>query len=459
MKQLFTQSENYKSEYSCSIVRVEELTPVEGSDFLVKTTVNGESVVVRHDEVKTGDVMFYISNECEISGKFLFTNNLYNNSLLNSNAREEDAEQHKGFFEKTGRVRMIKLRGVPSYGFLFRKSSLVKLYPELERIDLDQYVGTSFDTVCGDILVKSYVPYIKHTTTTSRTSRRDRFNTLVDGTFKLHYDTELLGQHVDMLHPSTVVTISTKLHGTSIVLGNIQCNLPVQLPLYKKFINGVARLFTKPPFPSYHKEYRVIYSSRTVIKNRWVDKGSNPHTFEPTTSDVWGKYYRIIGPWIPKDTMVYGEIVGSSIQKGYDYGCPSGTDKIMIYRVVENGWELSMPEVGAWVQHLIETSGLHDTIIPTPILYRGTLQDLYPEIPVDENYGANILEAMKHDKTRLGMEAREPMCKNKVPREGVVVRFDDMQTKAFKLKTDAFKMKEAKMIDEGNIDIEMNEQL
>ena len=78
---------------------------------------------------------------------------------------------------------------------------------------------------------------------------------------------------------------------------------------------------------------------------------------------------------------------------------------------------------------------------------------------MDENYGANILEAMKHDKTRLGMEAMEPMCKNKVPRERVVVRFDDMQTKAFKLKTDAFKMKEVKMIDEGNIDIEMNEQL
>lgn len=459
MNQPFTQSENYKSEYSCSIVRVGELTPVEGSDFLVKTTVNGESVVVRHDEVKTGDVMFYISNECEISSKFLFVNNLYSNSLLNSNARDEDAEQHKGFFEKTGRVRMIKLRGVPSYGFLFRKSSLVKLYPELERIDLDQYVGTSFDMVCGDILVKPYVPYIKHTTTTSRTSRRDMFDTLVDGTFKLHYDTDLLGQHIDLLHPSTVVTISTKLHGTSIVLGNIQCNLPILLPLYKRFTNRVARLFTRPPFPSYHKDYRVIYSSRTVIKNRWIDKGSTPHDFEPTTNDVWSKYYKIIGSWIPKDTMVYGEIVGSSIQKGYDYGCPTGTDKIMIYRVVENGRELSMPEVGAWVQRLIETSGLHDNIIPTPILYHGTLQDLYPEVPVDENYGANILEKMKHDKTRLGMEAREPLCKNKVPREGVVVRFDDMQARAFKLKTDAFKMKEAKIIDEGNIDIEMNEQL
>lgn len=52
---VFTQSENFKSEYSCAVVRVGELIPVEGSDFLAKTNVFGTQIVVRKDQVKEGD--------------------------------------------------------------------------------------------------------------------------------------------------------------------------------------------------------------------------------------------------------------------------------------------------------------------------------------------------------------------------------------------------------------------
>ena len=62
---------------------------------------------------------------------------------------------------------------------------------------------------------------------------------------------------------------------------------------------------------------------------------------------------------------------------------------------------------------------------------------------------------MENDKINFGMELNEPMCKTKVPREGVVIRIvNDVKPEAFKLKTVSFKMREAKQVDAGEVDIE-----
>ena len=56
------------------------------------------------------------------------------------------------------------------------------------------------------------------------------------------------------------------------------------------------------------------------------------------------------------------------------------------------------------------------------------------------------------------MEKPEPMCIQKVPREGIVLRIDnDPLREAFKLKTVAFFEREQKLIDQGEVDGEMLE--
>ena len=56
---------------------------------------------------------------------------------------------------------------------------------------------------------------------------------------------------------------------------------------------------------------------------------------------------------------------------------------------------------------------------------------------------------MRNDKINFGMEKNEPMCRNKVPREGIVIRKnDDEISEAFKLKCQKFLKREAEMIDE-----------
>ena len=62
---------------------------------------------------------------------------------------------------------------------------------------------------------------------------------------------------------------------------------------------------------------------------------------------------------------------------------------------------------------------------------------------------------MKNDKEHFGMEEDEPLCKNKVPREGIVIRIDgDKFARAWKLKTMRHLAHEGKMNDSGEANIE-----
>lgn len=90
MNNVFTKSESFKSEYSCAVVRIGELTPIEGSDFLAKTLVLGTQIVVRKDQVKEGDLMIYAANETVLNEHFLSVNNLYEISCRDKNANNEE---------------------------------------------------------------------------------------------------------------------------------------------------------------------------------------------------------------------------------------------------------------------------------------------------------------------------------------------------------------------------------
>ena len=58
---ILSKSDNFKQEYCCSIIKVGTLKPIEGSDFLAQTFIGDASIVVRKDQVKEGDLMFYAS--------------------------------------------------------------------------------------------------------------------------------------------------------------------------------------------------------------------------------------------------------------------------------------------------------------------------------------------------------------------------------------------------------------
>ena len=447
---IFTKSKNFKTEYCCTPVRIGEILDIEGADLLGKTLVNGFTILVRKDQVKEGDLMFYAPNESQLNLRFLSLNNMFEEKTLNSNP------EIKGYFNKYGRVRIIKLKGCYSMGFLFSLKDLQNIYPHIKEEDIT--IGEDFDTICGELFIKAYIPTIKTKNYNNSPIRKTKkFNCIIPEYFSFHYTTSQLNREIQRINPNDIISISVKLHGSSIILSNSLVNVPIFnnrfyikiLPYLPKFLQ-----FTK-------QEHRVIYSSRTVIKNS--DLNSNV-TSGYYNTNIWKEYYDLLKDKIPKDWSIYGEIIGyipnssTYIQKEYDYKCSRGTNKLMIYRINSGGYEWNINEVLEWTLKLIkENPELKEKIHPIDLLYNGTLKDLYPDLDINNHWHENVLERLKTE-SKFGMEKEEPLCKNRVYREGIVLRIDNDPVKeAFKLKCRRFLAKEALEIDKGNVDIEMQQ--
>lgn len=579
---MFGKSENFKEEYSCSIIKIGEIKPIAGKDKIGFTLVNGETIVIRKDQVKEGDILIYVSNESELNKDFLGANNLFesNSYELNSNASDvekyilknkdlkpqlnsveknlakldncikfviryesevataegdedilydlsqrltkstgfisgyinrnvedfpslvefvNEAEKVRaeketlfkelkseieanteyvrsrvGFFNKTGRVRSIRLGGVVSKGYLFTLEELAKYNPKVKDINLEEYLGQDFDTVDGELFVKAYVPFVpeKRTKTSSAEKRNKkivRFDRMIEGEFSFNYDSLLLPKNIHKIKPTDSVAITVKIHGTSFVCGKVHVKTPIKLPFMRRMCNkfiDLTGLFKKYRTIDYKVEYGNVTSSRNVIKNKYINKDVTDGYY---SVDVWSEYGELIYPYLSEGMTLYGEIFGyltnstKMIQKQYDYGCEVGTNKLMPYRITTSlpdggKYEWNVEEVKEWTEKLIkEHPEIADRIHVIDLLYHGTLTDLYPTLSLTEHWNENVLEELRNDKKHFGMEKDEPLCENKVVREGLCIRIDDDETNEnFKLKCQKFYDREKKLMDEGEVDIEMN---
>ena len=369
-------------------------------------------------------------------------------------------QEKKGYINKHGRVRIVKLGGVPSQGILLHPASIATFINEpVETVTkfLEEHLGEDFDEINGERFVQVFVPPVKGVNQPGSKAERlkkklDRFKMLIEGSFRLHYDTAQLQKNMSDISPDDVVYISVKVHGTSAIFANILTNVPTNWfkRMWRKYVKHA---------PEYDQKYNLVYSSRTVIKNQYINKKQKEGGYY--SDDIWGYWAKKLEGLVPKDYCIYCEIAGftpngSTIQKGYDYGCSHVAEeksKLMVYRATREGKELEIPEVMEIGRILKEKLG--DCIMEFPLMYQGTLHDLYPEIDVQNHWHENVLENLKVEK-RFGMEMDEPMCKTKVPREGFVLRkANDPVSEAWKLKTDAFKFREAKLVDAGEVDMEM----
>lgn len=246
MKNYFTLSEHPNMNYVATICSINELYPIENSDHLLRTVVNGFDIVV-DKSTKIGDIVVYFPVESAISLEFLGKNNLFGVDayILNDNKeivkelleqsqialdngdndlyvqKKNDAKALCGFFNDKGRVKTITLRGCPSQGFITPVKSLCNWKPTLNTItDWSKFINTVFDTVDGDLLVKKYVRIIPETNvnkSNNRSKKRNKnlkkFDRLYEDQFAYHYDTNMLNTNMFKFNPEDVVTITKKIHG------------------------------------------------------------------------------------------------------------------------------------------------------------------------------------------------------------------------------------------------------
>lgn len=475
---IFSQSPDMKKEYCCTVVRIGEILPIEGKDVIGQTLVNGFPVVIRKDQVHEGDILFYAKTECQLTTEFCSCNNLFDDPVMNKD------QTKKGYFNKYGRVRIVKLGGVPSMGYLFSDTEMLNFMSTVginEAFNMKELVGTEFDTVGGQLFCKPFVPptednvHVGQGKRTKRDKKLKRFNRMIPGEFAFHYDTNQFEDNVHRFRPEDEVSISVKLHGTSAIIGNIK----VREPKYQTGFLG--KLYTKhfeylPKFLQFvKKKYDYVYSSRSVIINQDI----NPHDtgsgyaggLVQREIERYGRMFKELDVLSPGMT-IYGEIVGyytgtsTPIQKignAFDYGCKPGESKLMIYRIVSEQsdgtkCEWNVPEIREWTDNLkIRIPDLANEIHTIDVLYTGMLKDLYPDLDTETHWHQNLLDRMKNE-SRWYMEGNEPLCKCKVPREGIVIRkINDPIKEAFKLKCMKFRFKEAEKVDRGEVDVEMEQ--
>ena len=507
MDKRFILKEGANPNYLATICKIGETQPIEGADRLVKTVINGYDIVISKD-MKPGTIVVYFPVECAISQDFLSANNLFERGefFRNANAeevkamiekvekiglkqswswdeekgsenpyreltKEEVEERDKilaeiksmcGFFGKNGRVRILKLRGQYSQGFIAGVDALVNFAPELADADWESLVGTQFNFVGEKEICWKYIPVTKEVRSGGGSEREwkkrmkhlKKFDRLIDGQFAFHYSTQMLAEHIAELSPDDNVSITVKVHGTSVIIANVLCNR--KLSVWEK----VKKFFG---FKVKDKEYSNIYASRSVIKNRYI----NPDKHDFYGGDPWGCVERDFGPYLEEGMTVYGEIAGyvegsdKMIQAKHDYGCKPGQWKFMPYRItmtdeLGNKTEWDVAQVDKWTRDLVAAHPeLAEKTMFLTVLYHGRFGDLYPDLDESQHWHANVLARMKADRTNFLMEEDEPLCKNKVPREGIVIRIDgDKFARAWKLKTLRHYGKEAEQHDKGEVDME-----
>lgn len=466
---MITISKDADPNYLATVIECPELTAHANADRLEIATVFGGDVIVAKGQYTKGELLCYFPVEACISHKFLAWANLLDKAEFNADGKT------RGFFSVKGdgysRVKAVKLREIPSQGFLFKVSKLAEYYGVNQSIFK---LGESFDTVKDDLLVKKYIAVAgkvgvpntpkkrvpKWLEASIRVfplpirkrlynginylydgSRKGIGKLIVDGHWHFHGSTEQLGKNIFKINPEDSIVVSSKWHGTSAVYGNILCKKPFSI--FRSIGNKIGLNIP-------NTEHRLVYSSRSVLKNRSDNK---------FTDDVWGVIAsRLVGK-IPVNFSIYGEIVGYSsttkmVQKNYDYGVKKGDCDFFVYRMTENTpdgvRECSWDEIEVFCE---EKELKH-----VPVYYRGNAENLF-DIPfpaiadetVIRDWREQFLKSLK-DKY---LDKTCEFCTTNVVNEGVVIRNEsDPKKTALKYKSPKFLIGESADRDNGETNME-----
>ena len=438
--------------YLAKVIDITNFLPHPNAERMKIAQVGGYKVCVGIDEPIGRYVYFPVNSE--INPNLLSYCNLYRHTEKNTNTEKA------GFFNDNGRVTAIKLRGFPSEGFLLPFEQLENFIADTLNLKLsDIENNTDFDIavegnkefwICRKYIVARHLTQ-GQSSSGKRQKKVARFNKVIDTQFHYHYDTVRVQNDKWAIAPDDIISVTEKVHGTSGISAYVLCKEKPSL------INKI-----KGWFGNTNIKYDYLYSSRSVIKN--ATETTNPGGYY--SCDIWAEADKIIRPHLQKGMTIYYEIVGflptgKYIQKNYDYGCvpPEAGEpfthekhfKVRVYRITMvnvDGYihEFSAKEVQEWCKA--------NDLIPVTEYYYGYAKDLY-NIPVDDNWTDAFWDTMANDKN-FYMERNSPSCSNKVPHEGLVIKKEDMRSRAWKLKCFAFLNGEQKELDAGEENIEDN---
>ena len=317
---------NEYENYSGLIIRLSNLQKLEGSDFLLGFPCLGMMALVHYTN-KEGDIGVFFPAECQLSESFCKENNLFKNSELNS-----DPEQ-KGYLESNRRIKALKLRGHKSTGFWVPASYLS--YLGITEQDLIDNENQSFTHINGSEVCRKYKIQQQESKNKQRGLKK-KFKRADSALFPEYIDTDNFWRNIHLFGPEDEIIVTQKLHGTSARFSNTKVKKFSKLELtlnrvddyflsllkrkgkffgklrkslYQLYFDYVSSQLSRIRF-SNKTEYACLAGSRRVIKDTMF--GNNDHYYD---TDVWNENLHRISHLIPKNVVIYGELIGWNGEK------------------------------------------------------------------------------------------------------------------------------------------------
>jgi RNA ligase (TIGR02306 family) len=273
----------------CYVSVINEIKPIEGADKIVLATVGGWNCVIQKDAYKIGDLVIVATTDAVIP--IQLSNELAVTSYL----------------RKGQRVRTVKLRGVYSECLIIPITLLNSIYYQYNLKGKSWSEGSDMMEL---LQISKYEPPIK--TISLGSGRKIKYTD--NPNFHIYYKFPNVKNVPNMFTENDAVEITRKIHGTNARYGIVKKTKISLLDRVKKF------------FGNKWVDYEFVVGSHNV------EKGSDSQGFYDT--NVWyeiaEKYNIKSKMWelakltgakvIGNGIVLYGEIYGAGIQKGYDYG-------------------------------------------------------------------------------------------------------------------------------------------
>ncbi len=299
------------STIEAKVVAVEVL-PHENAERLELVRIGGEGgwiCVVGKGQFKTGDLCLYIPEDAIVT-----------QPILDYLAKNSKIAIHGG------RIRPTRIRGVLSQGLCLTAADWCKPEQIFDGSDVTAHLGiTKFEPPPPRMAI--FKP--KGTNVAYHNEN-----------FKEYKGIERFQKNPKTFSPETNVEVTIKYHGTNFRSGYAK-------KPYLSFWDGIKKFLRFD-----YKETEFLVGSHEKIrkptKNGKLYEG-NRELFKQDLYwraalkyDIKGICEKIIATTTqngehPKEVIIYGEIIGPGIQKGYDYGIPEGEIELRVFDIMMDG--------------------------------------------------------------------------------------------------------------------------
>ena len=221
--------------------------------------------------------------------------------------------------------------------------------------------------------------------------------------------------------------------------------------IVKRKLSWLERLLQRIGVRVQDTEFDVIGGSRKVIKDptnpnqqHWY--GSQDGEFN---GDIWTHAAQRFGSVIPKNVILYGELVGwlpdtsTPIQSGYTYRIPVGVYEFFVYRVAvvtEDGGLYDLSWDG--VREFCAARGLNHV----PELWRGRKSEFDPTHWTDQRF-AEAASAARLTGVELFRDIPLPLADESPVDEGIIALREGVVPFALKVKSPVFLEAESRQMD------------